>query len=88
MNSAKPMAQHSSVNLPVEPTVDFGWILVEEGFALAREHEVEFVIRHRERLRWVSRIARRRDAALRTCDLRRRSVCLGHWVCSGARAFG
>lgn len=41
MNSAKPMAQHSSANLPVEPTVDLGWIVVEEGFALAREHEVE-----------------------------------------------
>jgi hypothetical protein len=29
------------VQLPAAPTVDPGWILVEEGFTLAREHEVE-----------------------------------------------
>ena len=29
------------VELPVAPTADPGWILVEEGFTLAREHEVE-----------------------------------------------
>ena len=29
------------VELPVAPTDDPGWILVEEGFTLAREHEVE-----------------------------------------------
>jgi len=27
--------------LPVAPTVDPGWILVDEGFSLAREHELE-----------------------------------------------
>ena len=30
-----------SVELPAVPTVDPGWILVEEGFTLAREHELE-----------------------------------------------
>ena len=30
-----------SVELPAVPTSDPGWILVEEGFTLAREHEVE-----------------------------------------------
>ncbi|MGB9040874.1 MAG: hypothetical protein WCC81_00210, partial [Pseudolabrys sp.] len=29
------------VELPAVPTDDPGWILVEEGFTLAREHEVE-----------------------------------------------
>jgi trehalose/maltose hydrolase-like predicted phosphorylase len=29
------------VQLPAAPTVDPGWILVEEGFTLAREHELE-----------------------------------------------
>jgi trehalose/maltose hydrolase-like predicted phosphorylase len=29
------------VGLPVAPTVDPAWILVEEGFTLAREHELE-----------------------------------------------
>jgi trehalose/maltose hydrolase-like predicted phosphorylase len=28
-------------NLPAEPTADLEWVLVEEGFTLAREHEVE-----------------------------------------------
>ena len=31
------------VELPVAPTADPGWILVEEGFTLAREHEVELL---------------------------------------------
>ena len=31
------------VELPVAPTDDPGWILVEEGFKLAREHEVELL---------------------------------------------
>jgi len=30
-----------SLELPAVPTEDSGWILVEEGFTLAREHEVE-----------------------------------------------
>ena len=30
-----------SAQLPAVPTGDPGWILVEEGFTLAREHEVE-----------------------------------------------
>ena len=29
------------VQLPAAPTDDPGWILVEEGFTLAREHELE-----------------------------------------------
>ena len=32
---------HQEVELPATPTGDPGWILVEEGFTLAREHEVE-----------------------------------------------
>jgi hypothetical protein len=29
------------VDLPTEPTADPKWILIEEGFTPAREHEVE-----------------------------------------------
>lgn len=32
---------HDWVQLPVAPTDDLGWILAEQGFTLAREHEVE-----------------------------------------------
>ena len=32
-----------SAQLPAVPTGDPGWILVEEGFTLAREHEVELL---------------------------------------------
>jgi trehalose/maltose hydrolase-like predicted phosphorylase len=35
-----PAAQHR-VELPAAPTTDPEWILVEQGFTLAREHEVE-----------------------------------------------
>ncbi len=28
-------------DLPVAPTLDPAWVLVEEGFTLAREHELE-----------------------------------------------
>jgi trehalose/maltose hydrolase-like predicted phosphorylase len=34
-------AAHRRVELPTVPTDDPGWILVEQGFTLAREHEVE-----------------------------------------------
>ena len=37
---ARQAAQHW-VEFPVAPTGDPGWLLVEEGFTLAREHEVE-----------------------------------------------
>jgi len=30
-----------AVDLPTTPTIDPGWIIVEEGFTLTREHEVE-----------------------------------------------
>jgi PAS domain-containing protein len=35
-----PVGQHR-VELPAAPTTDTEWILVEQGFTLAREHEVE-----------------------------------------------
>ncbi len=34
-------AAHRRVELPTVPTDDPGWIFVEQGFTLAREHEVE-----------------------------------------------
>ena len=40
------LARQASVHLaqlPAVPTGDPGWILVEEGFTLAREHEVELL---------------------------------------------
>jgi hypothetical protein len=37
---ARQAAQHWA-ELPAAPTDDPGWILVDEGFTLAREHEVE-----------------------------------------------
>ncbi len=37
---ARQAAQHE-VELPAAPTDDSGWILVEQGFTLAREHEIE-----------------------------------------------
>ena len=37
---ARQAAQHS-LELPAAPTDDPGWILVDEGFTLAREHELE-----------------------------------------------
>src|SRR5512144_3448584 len=37
---ARQASLHSA-QLPAVPTGDPGWILVEEGFTLAREHEVE-----------------------------------------------
>ena len=40
----EPLARQADphlVELPAVPTDDPGWILVEEGFTLAREHEVE-----------------------------------------------
>ena len=38
--NARPAAVHPA-DLPVAPTDDPGWILVEEGFTVAREHELE-----------------------------------------------
>src|SRR5271167_2209495 len=35
------LARQASLELPAVPSEDSGWILVEEGFTLAREHEVE-----------------------------------------------
>jgi hypothetical protein len=31
------------VNLPLAPSSDPGWLLVEEGFTLVREHEIESI---------------------------------------------
>ena len=31
------------VNLPLAPSSDLGWLLVEEGFTLVREHEIESI---------------------------------------------
>ena len=31
------------VNLPLETSTDLGWLLVEEGFTLVREHEIESI---------------------------------------------
>ena len=39
-SNAGPAALHPA-DLPVAPTVDPAWILVDEGFSLAREHELE-----------------------------------------------
>lgn len=36
-----PQAAPQGVELPAAPTTDSEWILVEQGFTLAREHEVE-----------------------------------------------
>ncbi len=35
------------LDLPVAPTADSDWLLVEEGFELAREHEVESTLPRR-----------------------------------------
>lgn len=32
-----------AVDLPITPTVNSDWIMVEEGFTLAREHELELL---------------------------------------------
>ena len=75
------------VDLPVEPTVDLGWILVEEGFALAREHEVEslFAIGNG----YVgSRASLAEGTPLSAPATFVAGVFAGPWVCSGARAFG
>ena len=29
------------VNFPLAPSSELGWLLVEEGFTLVREHEIE-----------------------------------------------
>jgi hypothetical protein len=31
------------VNLPLAPSGDPGWLLVEEGFTFVREHEIESI---------------------------------------------
>jgi len=38
--NARQAALHPT-DLPVAPTLDPAWVLVEEGFTLAREHELE-----------------------------------------------
>ncbi len=37
---AESQAELYVVDLPAVPTVDAGWIVVEEGFTLVREHEL------------------------------------------------
>jgi trehalose/maltose hydrolase-like predicted phosphorylase len=39
--NARQAALHHPADLPVAPTLDPPWVLVEEGFTLAREHELE-----------------------------------------------
>jgi hypothetical protein len=41
MSSPATGAALVSRDLPAVPTVDPSWLLIEEGFSLAREHEVE-----------------------------------------------
>ena len=52
-NSAQALQARSvasaGTDLPVAPSTDPEWILVEEGFTLAREHEVEVFVRDWER---------------------------------------
>src|SRR5260370_5057587 len=39
-SGAESQAELSVVDLPAVPTVDAGWIVVQEGFTLVREHEL------------------------------------------------
>ena len=79
---ARQAAQHWA-ELPAAPTDDPGWILVEEGFTLAREHEVESLSRSETAMR--DRVGHLRSAARsphlrlswREYSIRRQALCQG-----------
>ena len=62
------------VNLPLAPSGDPGWLLVEEGFTLVREHEIEIDLCRRQRIHRHEGVARGGKPALTTGYLRRRDL--------------
>ena len=62
------------VNLPLAPSSDPGWLLVEEGFTLVREHEIESIFAVANGYIGTQGVARGGKPALTTGHLRRRDL--------------
>ena len=63
-----------NIDLPLTPTSDPGWLLTEDDFTLAREHEIESIFAVGKRVCRYAGFARRGKPALVARHLRRRDL--------------